>query len=256
MDAANSPRSTRDALIHELIGNVGQLDDRIKSLPATLNKALEPTKNELHEIQINLLEKLSTLPGAADKELKRAGDAAISSLAGQVGNIANKIAGNAAEKTAAEAKITAAKWQGGMLIAGVLVGVLCTYIGVKGANALSMSAAHDRVTAAELRAETAEADAKKRADNAIAAITEKSGTAIAGVAARNAWASTATGQVAYKLAEAGDLGKIAGCLGEGWKKEKDAASGAVWCYIPQADSERFLPSTKLVPQFRVYDYKK
>ncbi len=254
MDAANYPRTTRDALIHELIGDVGRLDDNIKSLPVTLNNILEPTKKELREIQSNLLEQLAALPGAADKELKRAGDAAISSLSTEVGKIAQRIAGDAAAATAADAKSTAAKWQGGILISGFAVGCIGTYLALTGANAMNMSTARDKVAAAEIRADTAEADAKKRADDAIAAITEKSGAAVAAVAARNSWAATTAGQVAHKLAAAGDLGKIAGCSGDGWEKKKDAASGAVWCHIPQSDG--FFSSTKLVPQFRVYDFKK
>lgn len=254
MDAANYPRTTRDALIHELIGDVGRLDDNIKSLPVTLNNILEPTKKELREIQKNLLEQLAALPGAADKELKRAGDAAISSLSTEVGKIAQRIAGDAAAATAADAKSTAAKWQCGMLISGFAVGCIGTYLALTGANAMNMSTARDKVAAAEIRADTAEADAKKRADDAIAAITEKSGAAVAAVAARNSWAATTAGQVAHKLAAAGDLGKIAGCSGDGWEKKKDAASGAVWCHIPQSNG--FFSKTKLVPQFRVYDFKK
>ena len=253
MDSANNPRTTRDALIHELIGDVGRLDDNIKSLPVTLNKVLEPTKKELREIQSNLLEQLAALPGAADKELKRAGDAAISSLSTEVGKISQRIAGDAAAAMAADAKIEAAKWQAGTLLVGLAVGVIGTYLAVTGAHAINMSTARDRVAEAERRAETAEADAQKRADDAISAISEKSGAAVAAVAARNAWASTAAGQVAHKLAAAGDLAKIAGCLGDGWEKKKDAKSGAVWCYIPQKDG--FFSGTTSMPQFRVPDYR-
>ena len=246
-------RTPRDALIYDLLGDVGRLDEKIKSLPAALNEVLEPTKRELHNIQGNLLEQLAALPGAADKELKRASDAAIASLSTEIGKIAQKIAGDAAEAKAADAKKSAAIWQGGMLIGGVLAGAIAAYLAVTGAHAINMSIAREKVAAAELRAETAEADAKKRADETIAAITEKSGTAVAAIAARNAWAATAAGRVAHQLAEAGDLGKIAGCSGKGWEKKKDA-SGVVWCYIPQ--SEGFFSGTELVPQFRVPDFGK
>ena len=246
-------RTPRDALIYDLLGDVGRLDEKIKSLPAALNEVLEPTKKELRNIQGNLLEQLAALPGAADKELKRAGDAAIASLATEVGKIAQKIAGDAAKATAADAKKSAAIWQGGMLIGGVLVGAITAYLAVTGAHAINMSTARERIAAAEARAETAESDAKKRADETIAAITEKSGAAVAAIAARNAWAATAAGRAAHQLAEAGDMGKIAGCSGKGWEKKKDA-SGVVWCYIPQ--SEGFFSGTELVPQFRVPDFRK
>ena len=183
MDAANSPRTTRDALIYDLLGDVGRLEEKIKSLPATLNNALEPTKKELRDIQSNILKQIAALPGAADKEAKRANDAVISSLGKEVGRIAQQIAGNAAEATAAKAKTEAARWQAGALLVGLAVGAIGTYLAVSGAHAINMSTARDRVAAAELRAETAEAEAKKRADEAIAEITEKSGAAVAAASA-------------------------------------------------------------------------
>lgn len=42
MDAQNSPRTTRDALIHELLGDVGQLHDEIKALPEKMQQAAAP----------------------------------------------------------------------------------------------------------------------------------------------------------------------------------------------------------------------
>lgn len=253
MDSANNPRTTRDALIHELIGDVGRLDDNIKSLPVALNKVLEPTKEELREIQSNLLEQLAALPGAADKELKRAGDAAISSLSTEVGKIAQKIAGDAAAATAADAKIEAARWQAGMLLVGLAVGFICTYLGVTGVNASNMSTARERVAAADRRADTAEADAKKRADDAIAAIRKNAVAAVAAASAQNAWGASTAGLVAQHLDAAGDLARIATCSGAGWVKQR-AASGEVWCSIPQSDG--WFSTTKLLPQFRVYDTKK
>ena len=240
-------------LVHKESGYRIQIGDNDPILTTIyINKAvLGAALGEAGELQKKTLDLIERLPGVADKEMERAGEKAITALADQVGYIANKIAGDTAAATAADARSTAAKWQGGMLVVGMLIGVTGTYLAVTGANAMNMSAARDRVAAAEMRAETAEADAKKRADDAIAAITEKSGAALA---ARNAWAATTAGQVAHKLAEAGDLAKIAGCLGDGWEKRKDEASGAFWCYIPQSDG--FFSSTKLVPQFRVYDFKK
>ena len=241
-------------LYEESLRDIHALTERLEKVSSKVNNSVVI----IHEVdklaKSAITEAAESFHTLADNEMKRASDSAISSLSTDVGKIAQKIAGDAAAATAADARSTAAKWQGGMLVVGMLIGVTGTYLAVTGANAMNMSAARDRVAAAEMRAETAEADAKKRADDAIAAITEKSGAAVAAVAARNAWAATAAGQVAHKLAEAGDLGKIAGCLGDGWEKKKDEASGAFWCYIPQSDG--FFSSTKLVPQFRVYDYKK
>ena len=38
MDAANTPRTTRDALTIDLLGDVGRLHDEIKTLPANFEK--------------------------------------------------------------------------------------------------------------------------------------------------------------------------------------------------------------------------
>ena len=217
MDAANSPRTTRDALIYDLLGDVGRLEEKIKSLPATLNNALEPTKKELRDIQSNILKQIAALPGAADKEAKRANDAVISSLGKEVGRIAQQIAGNAAEATAAKAKTEAARWQAGALLVGLAVGAIGTYLAVSGAHAINMSTARDRVAAAELRAETAEAEAKKRADEAIAEITEKSGAAVAAVSARNTWAASATGQLAKRFFDSGAGSIAATCKSPVWE---------------------------------------
>jgi hypothetical protein len=43
MDAENIPRTTRDALTLELMGDIGRLDDKIKALPEGLKEALAPT---------------------------------------------------------------------------------------------------------------------------------------------------------------------------------------------------------------------
>ena len=241
-----------DALVGEWIGELGQVHQQVKQLPGAVSEALRPTRSMLNDAQTKLELQLASLPGAADKELKRASDAAIASLSTEIGKIAQKIAGDAAEATAADAKKSAAIWQGGMMIGGVLVGSITAYLIAISAYAIKLSTAQEKAIAAELRAETAEADAKKRADETIAAITEKSGAAVAAIAARNAWAATAAGRVAHQLAEAGDLGKIAGCSGKSWEKKKDA-SGVVWCYIPQ--SEGFFSGTELVPQFRVPDFR-
>ena len=42
MDAANTPRTTRDALTIDLLGDVGRLHDEIKTLPANFEKEVSP----------------------------------------------------------------------------------------------------------------------------------------------------------------------------------------------------------------------
>lgn len=47
MDKASAPRTARDALTIELMGDIGRLDDQIKALPTTMNEALAPTLGAL-----------------------------------------------------------------------------------------------------------------------------------------------------------------------------------------------------------------
>lgn len=47
MDAANNPRTTRDALTIDLLGDVGRLHDEIKALPEGLKTSLGPSLGAL-----------------------------------------------------------------------------------------------------------------------------------------------------------------------------------------------------------------
>lgn len=47
MDGTSTPRTARDALIIELMGDIGRLDDGIKALPNTMNEAIAPTLGAL-----------------------------------------------------------------------------------------------------------------------------------------------------------------------------------------------------------------
>lgn len=47
MEQSSTPRTTRDALTIELMGDIGRLDDQIKALPHTMNEALSPTLGAL-----------------------------------------------------------------------------------------------------------------------------------------------------------------------------------------------------------------
>ena len=188
-----------DALVGDWIGELGQLHQQVKQLPGAVAEALRPTRSMLADAQTKLELQLASLPGAADKEAKRANDAVISGLGKEVGLIAQQIAGNAAEATAAKSRTEAARWQAGALLVGLAVGAIGTYLAVSGAHAINMSTARDSVAAAELRAETAEAAAKKRADEAIAEITDNSGASVADASERNTWTTSATGQLAKRF---------------------------------------------------------
>lgn len=47
MEAERTPRTTRDALIHELLGDVGRLHDQVKALPDAFKESVAPTLGAL-----------------------------------------------------------------------------------------------------------------------------------------------------------------------------------------------------------------
>jgi len=67
-----------EALLASWIGEVGQLHRQIRNLPVEIDAALSPTKKLLARSQDELAQQLNALPGAADREMKRAGEEAIS----------------------------------------------------------------------------------------------------------------------------------------------------------------------------------
>ncbi len=85
-----------DALVANWIGELGQLHQLIKKLPIDIDATLTPTKKLLHSAQVGLAQQLSALPGAADKEMKRASAETISVLAAEVAKIARQISDEAA----------------------------------------------------------------------------------------------------------------------------------------------------------------
>lgn len=86
-----------DALVANWIGEVGQLHRQIQKLPMEIDAALTPTKILLQSAQVNLAKQLSALPGAADKEMKRAGAQTIAELSDQVALIASRISADSAQ---------------------------------------------------------------------------------------------------------------------------------------------------------------
>ena len=66
MDAANTPRTTRDALTIDLLGDVGRLHDQIKALPEGLQKSLAPSLGALVTASKEAQATISQL-GAAEK---------------------------------------------------------------------------------------------------------------------------------------------------------------------------------------------
>ena len=224
-----------DALVGDWIGELGQLHQQVKQLPGAVAEALRPTRSMLVDAQTKLELQLASLPAAADKEAKRAGDAAISGLAGEVGRIAKNIAIQASEATAARAKIEAARWQGGMLVLGLLVGLVTAYLAVMGANALAMSTAQEKVAAAEQRAKTAEAEANAKTASAVEAAIKNMSNELLTVQELAGWLVTPEGA------------KVARCQVDGWRVVEQ--EGRKICLVREFQKNRFSEDTKQIAFF-------
>jgi len=171
-------------------------------------------------------EKIDAFPGAADKEMKRAGDAAIGALAGRVAGIANTIAGDAAktERNKSALKLTYVN-----LGALVLCGSIFAFVGIvfdRGVNAINLSHLQDLVAEANQTAEKATADLA-----AYQSVADKNAASEIGkIRAASGWAATPTGKLAKQFFDLGGGLAAAGCKGETWDivKYKEGK----WC-VPQ-----------------------
>ena len=138
MDAANTPRTTRDALTIDLLGDVGRLHDQIKALPEGLKTSLAPA---LGAIALASKEAQATIGqlGAAEKAsfgnfaaaekvaLRDSAKAAIREEAGEaLASVARELATSARIHQDAAKGETRQRWQwiavafAGSLLAGAL----------------------------------------------------------------------------------------------------------------------------------------
>ena len=161
----------RDALIAETLGDVQKLRDEVKILPEILRE----------------------LPGAVDKEMKRAGAEMISGLSGEVGRIAQRLAGDAvvAERNRAISMAVLALSVSALIFGGT--GYTIRML----ADKWMIVAAREELKAANSRADTAIANAEKRASMEIEVLRKNSG-----------WVGTENGRLAKKFFDSG-AGKVA-----------------------------------------------
>ena len=141
MDAANTPRTTRDALTIELLGDVGRLHDQIKALPEGLKESLAPA---LGAIALASKEAQATIVklGAAEKAsfgnfiaaekvaLRDSAKAAIREEAGEaLAFAARELAASAAAHDGAVKDVQRQRWQwqAVALAVGLLGGALGFY---------------------------------------------------------------------------------------------------------------------------------
>lgn len=210
-----------DLLVGEWTGELGQLHHQVKQLPDAIAGALQPTRKLLVEAQVKLEKQLEAMPGAADKELKRASDATFKALATSLMETVRRQSGYAAEETASKAKTEAARWMAGALIAGFVVGCGATYLAATGANSANLSTAQDKITAAESRAAVAESGSAVATSAAVAAATKNVNAELAAVKERAGWAITKEGLA---------IGK---CEINGWRIGEE--NGRKYCVVQEME---------------------
>lgn len=100
-----------EALVADWIGEVGQLHRQIQKLPVEIDVALSPTKKLLAKSQDELAQQLNALPGAADREMKRAGAEAILVFSKDIERLSLQLA----EISSAKERYRAVYWAAGSL---------------------------------------------------------------------------------------------------------------------------------------------
>ena len=138
MDAANTPRTTRDALTIDLLGDVGRLHDEIKTLPANFEKEVSPVLGAILKAtekahgaigQLGAAEKASfgNFAAAEKVALRDSLKAALREEAGEaLASVARELAASARIHQDAAKGETRQRWQwiavafAGSLLAGAL----------------------------------------------------------------------------------------------------------------------------------------
>ena len=138
MDAANSPRTTRDALTIDLLGDLGRVHDQIKALPEALKENLAPSLGALVQAskeakatigQLGAAEKASfgNFAAAEKVALRDSLKAALREEAGEaLASVARELAASARIHQDAAKGETRQRWQwiavafAGSLLAGAL----------------------------------------------------------------------------------------------------------------------------------------
>lgn len=168
---------------------------------AVLGSALELAG----DLQDKIAEQISSLPAAAEREMKRAGATVTEILAKDVGRLANQIAGDAAMEAKALAISRAMQWAAGGVLACSVVFFSTGYLVRSGAEAVNLSAQRDRVK-----------EAQNRADAAAAVADEKAGAEIDAIRRRSGWAATPDGRLAKQFFDSGAGLIAAKCASVTW----------------------------------------
>lgn len=185
---ANESRA-RDAIIAELLGDVGMLEEQIRHLPLVLEKSVSKYVRE-------------GLPGEASQVIDRAASNAVEMMSSQVVGIAQQIAGDTAAAERYKAFWVAAI---GVLACAVTFGG-AGFVVRMSVDKLSLMSASSQLEEANARVDEATEVAEIRADQEIADIKKRAG-----------WAGTKEGLLAKKFFESGAGAIAASCNSPTWE---------------------------------------
>lgn len=169
---------------------------------ATLGEALKHAEC----IQESIKGVINSLPASADREMQRAGDAALRTLSSEVGRIAQRLAGDAAAAEKGKAIALAVKWTAaGVLACAVVFGGVGYGIRML-ADEANLSIARHNLQVAKASSEADIAAAEKKASDEINAIQKNSG-----------WIGTEEGRLAKKFFDIGAGSIAAKCDSPSWE---------------------------------------
>lgn len=228
-------------LVGAWVGEVGTLHAEIKKLPAEIDNVFKSTREKVDAfcvavpIGISKTETIvsglrNSLPGLADKEMKRAGDAAIEALAERVAEIANKIAGDTAADERNKSYIRALGFLSVLLLVAGLVFGSVGYFLTRASAALIVRIAEKNLAEANLLLE----NEKKRVDEKIVELEKRSAAEIARNNAAIGWTATPNGRLAKAFFDMGDGKAVATCTGPHLEKEIDSEK-KTWCYAKRPE---------------------
>jgi hypothetical protein len=157
-------------------------------------------------IQVAAKEVINSLPGAADREMQRAGKAEISAMSVEVGRMAQRLAGDAAAAEKAHAIALATKWTAtGVIACAVVFGGTGYGLRVL-TDAANISIARNNVASTNVKAAAAITAAEKKSSDEIDATRRNAG-----------WAGTAEGRLAKKFFDSGAGHIAATCDSPVWE---------------------------------------
>lgn len=181
---------------------------------------LDDLTRKIDDLNIAIAQKIEALPGLADTEMKRAGQAAITSLSKEVGNIAKEIAGDAAkaDRNKTDIEIHEAKRKLIYTCTGAFIVSAIIFCGTgiffqNGMHARALSEARDLVDEANKSSEKATADL-----TAYKAVADKNAaTEIEKIRSTSGWAGTPDGRLAKQFFDLPSGGLVAAkCTSKEW----------------------------------------